>query len=232
MHVLEAVQISKLNPREAYALWAPSYSDETAVSLLEDQLVRRLAPPLAGRRLLDVGCGTGRRMVAAEAAEATGVEPSAEMIAAGAAVRLGRPEIRVIQGEAGDLPVPDAAFDFAWCRLVLGHLPSIGRPYAELARAVVRGGQVIVSDFHPVAHANGHRRTFRSATGVHEIEHYPHRPADHIAAAGAAGLSLIEWAEDSVGPPIRDLYAAAGKLQAYEEQLGMPLVFALRFERR
>jgi malonyl-CoA O-methyltransferase len=230
--VLEAVQISKLNAGEAYALWASSYSDETAVSLLEDHLVRSLAPRLAGRRLLDVGCGTGRRMVAADAAEATGVEPCAQMSAAGTALRLGRPEIRVIQGEAGDLPVSDAAFDFAWCRLVLGHVPSLDRPYAELARAVVRGGQIIVSDFHPTAHANGHRRTFRSAAGVHEIEHYPHRPADHIAAAEAAGLSLIEWAEDSVGPPIRHLYVQAGKLDSYEEQLGMPLVFALRFERR
>lgn len=229
--MLEAPEIPRLSADEAYALWAPTYSEETAVSLLEDQLVTAMCPPLAGLRLIDVGCGTGRRMITAGTATATGIEPCKGMIEAGAAQRSGRPDLQVLQGDASALPIRNANFDIAWCRLVLGHLGAIARPYRELARVLVTGGQAIVSDFHPAAYANGHRRTFRNSGALYEIENHPHSPADHIAAAEAAGLTLVEWAEATVGPPIRDFYAAANRLRDYTDQLGMPLVLALRFEK-
>jgi len=229
--VIEAPDMPVLNAAEGYALWAPTYDRETAVSLLEDGLVARLTPPLARCRLLDVGCGTGRRMLVAGAAAATGVEPCREMIAAGAPGRIGRPGVCVLEGHAGALPVPDDAFDVVWCRLVLGHAADLARPYAEMARAVAVGGTVIVSDFHPRASAAGHRRTFRNAAGLHEIENHPHSLADHVAVAEAAGLVLRSQGDASIGVEVKDLFAAAGLLDVYREQLGLPLVFAMRFER-
>jgi malonyl-CoA O-methyltransferase len=229
--VIEAPKIAVLNPAEGYARWAPTYERETIVSLLDEQIVPPLTPPLAGLRLLDIGCGTGRRMATADAASATGVEPSWGMIAAGAASRLGRPELTLRQGHAGDLPVADASFDVAWCRLVLGHVAELEPAYSEMARALVSGGTAIVSDFHPEAHARGHRRTFRSPDGVWEIETHPHALADQIVAAATAGLVLVDAGEASVGPAVRHLYAEAGRPELYQEHLGLPLVFALRFQR-
>src|SRR4051794_41817696 len=71
---------------EGYRMWAPTYSEETAISSLENDAVKGLTPPLAGRRLLDAGCGTGRRLRSAGAAIAIGIEPVPEMVAAGVAV--------------------------------------------------------------------------------------------------------------------------------------------------
>jgi malonyl-CoA O-methyltransferase len=220
-----------LDAAEAYPLWASTYDRETAVSLLEDGLVEQLTPPLDRARLLDVGCGTGRRIMAARAAVATGVEPCREMIAAAAPGGLTRPGLTLVEGHAGALPVADGAFDVVWCRLVLGHVAELARPYAEMARAAARGGTVIVSDFHPRAQAAGHRRTFRAAAGLFEIENHPHALNDHVAAAEAAGLTLVERREAPVGLAIRHLFAEAGRLDAYREQRGLPLVFALRFAR-
>jgi malonyl-CoA O-methyltransferase len=224
--VIEAPEMPVLDAAEAYPLWASTYDRETAVSLLEDGLVAQLTPPLDGARLLDVGCGTGRRIMAARAAVATGVEPCREMIAAAA------PGLTIVEGHAGALPVADGAFDVVWCRLVLGHVAELARPYAEMARAAARGGTVIVSDFHPRAQAEGHRRTFRAAAGLFEIENHPHALADHVAAAEAAELAFVERREAPIGPAVRHLFAEAGRLDAYREQRGLPLVFALRFERR
>jgi SAM-dependent methyltransferase len=153
------------------------------------------------------------------------------MIAAGAASRLGRPELTVLQGHAADLPVAGSSFDVAWSRLVLGHVAELELPYAEMARALVPGGTAIVSDFHPEAHAKGHRRTFRSPDGVREIETHAHTLADHVVAAEDAGLVLVDAAEARVGPAVRHLYAEAGRPELYAQHLGLPLVFALRFQR-
>jgi len=229
--VSEAPEMTVLSPAEGYARWAPTYERETVVSLLDEKLVAALTPPLKGRRLLDVGCGTGRRMIAAGALSAVGVEPCREMMAVGALNRLRRPELAVLQGHAGDLPVVGNSFDVIWCRLVLGHVAELARPYSEMARALAADGTVIVSDFHPEAHARGHRRTFRSGAGVCDIESHPHSLADHMAAAKAAGLALMDGVEAPIGPEARHLYAEAGRLALYEQHFGLPLVFALRFER-
>ena len=47
--------------RLRYTLWAPLY-EETAVSALEDRVVSGLGSDARGAALLDVGCGTGRRL--------------------------------------------------------------------------------------------------------------------------------------------------------------------------
>jgi hypothetical protein len=66
---------------------------------------------------------------------------------------------------------------------------------------------------------------------VWEIETHSHALGDHIAAAAAVGLKLVESDEAKVGPDIRGLYEDVGRAALYAEHLGLPLVFALRFER-
>jgi malonyl-CoA O-methyltransferase len=72
-----------LSPAQGYALWAPAYA-ETVVTVLESAAVESLGVPLAGRRVLDAGCGNGRRLVNARAAGASiaiGVDLTPEMLA-------------------------------------------------------------------------------------------------------------------------------------------------------
>lgn len=220
-----------LDVREGYRRWAPTYGVETAISHLEALLVDNLTPPLTGKALLDAGCGTGRRMVEAGAALAVGVDICPEMLAAGVGLDVRRPALRTLVGDVCDLPLPDGAFDVVWCRLVLGHLPDCGRAYGELARVAAPGAPIIVTDFHPVAVAAGHRRTFRDAAGVHELEHYVHDLAAHRAAAGRAGLRLVEWREARIGAAARPFYEAAGKLDLYRQHLNLPVVLAAVFSR-
>lgn len=215
-----------LPAREAYRLWAPSYAEETVVTLLENALVAEMTPALAGLHLLDAGCGTGRRLRDCGAAAATGVDLCPEMLAAGRAAGL--PDaIRTLVGDLRALPVTDAGFDIVWCRLAIGHVSECHRVYAELARACRLGGRVIVTDFHPDAHLAGQRRTFRHGSTVHEVEHYLHSVAVHRRAATQAGLRVDEVRDARVGPQVRDCYAQAGKLSWYAEQRGQPIVLAL-----
>jgi len=219
--------MSALAAREGYRLWAPTYDAENAVSQLETALVGEMTRPPGGLRLLDAGCGTGRRLRDCGAAVATGVDLSPEMIAAGRDDL--DPAIRLLVGDVRALPFPDGGFDLVWCRLVIGHLPECTRAYAELGRVTVPGGQVIVTDFHPAAHAAGHRRTFRRGDAVHEVEHHVHELEAHREAARAAGLRLAEVREAEIGPSIRLYYERAGRIASYDADRGLPVVLALSF---
>lgn len=221
--------MTALSARDGYRRWAPHYARETAISLLEDQLVESIVPSLAGKRLLDVGCGTGRRLTGCGAAEAVGIDLSPEMLDAGIGRGAVAPGVRTLVGDVRHLPFPDRCFDLVWCRLVLGHLPEIGGAYAELARVTLPGGMIVVSDFHAEAHAAGHRRTFRDADGVHEVEHHVHDLSAHADAGCAAGLVAVITREAVIGPAVRPLYDQAGRAALYREHVDLPVVLALAF---
>jgi ubiquinone/menaquinone biosynthesis C-methylase UbiE len=222
--------MSVLAVREGYQLWARSYSVENAVTQLENGLASELTPSLAGLCLLDAGCGTGRRLHDCGATSMVGVDLSPEMLEAGR-VMVPDAKLRLLTGDVRALPLPDATFDIVWCRLVVGHLPDCGPAYAELGRVVVPGGRVIVTDFHPAARAAGHRRTFRSAGEIYEVEHYVHSIETHRSAARAAGLHALDLAEARIGPEVRSFYDQAGRSALYQEHVGLPVVLALSFVR-
>lgn len=220
-----------LQPIDAYRRWAPTYDQENVVTALDCEFVEQLSPSAVGLRLLDAGCGTGRRLVGTGAVSAVGVEPCEEMLMAGRQAHRFGPEVQFFIGDVRSLPLPDASFDLVWHRLVIGHVADCRAAYRELGRVTVPGGRVIVTDFHPAACAAGMRRTFRDGEDLLEVEHHVHVPDRHVAAAEAAGLRLVEMADGPIGPSVRGYFERAGKLPLYVKQCGMPVVLALSFRR-
>ncbi len=221
--------MTALSPADAYTLWAPSYSAETAISALEYTAVECLGVDVSGRRLLDVGCGVARRLTQARESGtslAVGVDLSPHMLAESRESEL------LAAGDVRAIPVADGTFDVVWCRLVLGHLPELDAAYSELARVCAPGGHVVVTDFHPDAVEAGHRRTFRDDTGiVREIEHHVHTLRDHRRAAARAGLTFVQRFDRVVGETVRGFYERAGRLDAYAQQRGLAVVLVLAFAR-
>jgi malonyl-CoA O-methyltransferase len=212
-----------LAPRDAYRLWAPTYHRETAISFLDEKLTIELSPDCAGKRLLDAGCGVGRRLPANTFA--VGVDLSEHMLAAGGAASVAVADVR-------NLPFGDGEFQIVWCRLVLGHLPELGPAYAELARVCGGAGSVLVTDFHPDATAAGHTRSFRDDSGTaHEVEHHVHDRAAHAAAASAVGLNLVAQRDGVIEGCVEPFYARAGRGDLYERDKGLAVVAAFLFQR-
>lgn len=215
-----------LTPREAYRLWAPTYAAETAISFIEDELASALSPSPGGKRLLDAGCGTGRRLLGANAAFAAGIDASFEMLKTGQTACVAVADVR-------NLPFVAEAFDLVWCRLVLGHLQPLQSAYDELARVCVSGGALLVSDFHAAAARAGHTRSFRDAQGaVHEIEHYIYDCEAHISAAARSGFTLSRMHEGVIGPSVEHFYVRAGRHDLYLRDLGLPVVASFCFKRQ
>lgn len=106
-------------------------------------LIAATFDPLAGKALLDIGCGTGAlvRALAARGARATGVDPSAEAIAA---ARANAPEAAFQVASAEHLPFADASFDGAIFLNALHHIPEMTEALREAGRVVRPGGRVVV----------------------------------------------------------------------------------------
>jgi malonyl-CoA O-methyltransferase len=214
--------VNGIPAREGYRLWADSYDTETVVSQLEDAAVQRLGVSTAGCTLLDVGCGTGRRLPDVGADLAIGVDITLEMLA------KARRGLRLAAGDVRALPFASLTFDIVWCRLVIGHVSEMEAVYTELSRVCCMGGLVVVTDLSAESVAAGHMRTFRDAEGrVHELEHFAHTLERQAIVAYDHGLRLEKRQDGVVDATVKQLYVDAGKEEAYEEQLGMPMVRAL-----
>ena len=107
--------------------------------LLESQhavLIEALSP-VAGRRVLDVGTGTGRAAIglAQAGAVVTGIDASAEMLAV-AAARASSAKVHVTfeRGDAHELPAADRSVDAAVSLRVLMHAIDWKTCVAELCR--------------------------------------------------------------------------------------------------
>lgn len=105
--------------------------------------------PLAGRRVLDVGCGNGYytwRMLGAGAALVVGLDPAVLALAQFLAVRryLGpmANHLLSVPGEALDQPL--AWFDTVFSMGVLYHRRAPGRHLAELRRALGVDGELVL----------------------------------------------------------------------------------------
>ena len=117
-----------------------------------------LAGDVAGRRILDAGCGSGPLLAALRerGAIVTGIDKSAGMLEQ-ARRRLGDDADLQVAELGSPLPFPDGTFDDVTASLVLHYLQDWGPALAELRRVLKPGGRLIVSVNHPFAENLWHR---------------------------------------------------------------------------
>lgn len=100
---------------------------------------------LAGRRVLEVGCGAGKFVETAlkMGAEVVGVDISFAVDAARATFGA-RPDVHLIQADVFKLPFVDGSFDRVFSLGVLHHTPDCRRAFEHLPRLAAPGGRVAV----------------------------------------------------------------------------------------
>ncbi|MEP9369010.1 class I SAM-dependent methyltransferase [Xanthobacter sp. VNH20] len=140
-------------------------------------LLERWLDPVAGLKVLDVGCGTGAlaRALSARGAEVTGIDPQADAIAV---ARQAVPKARFEQAGAQDLPFADGAFGAAVFLNSLHHVPQAVMAAALREAARVSGGNVVVIE--PLA------------AGTFFLSMLPVEDETEIRAQAQAALDAVE----------------------------------------
>jgi len=205
-----------------YDGFAEAYTAENETSLLNAYYVRPaivdLVGDVAGRRILDAGCGAGPVSVALRdrGAVVSGFDRSAKMVEL-ARQRLGDDVDLRVADITGPLPYPDGAFDDAVAALVLHYLEDWTAPLAELRRVLKPGGRLIVVVNHPILLKMVHRETDYFATtkwsdeynfnGQKAVLTYWHRPLHAMTDAfTAAGFRTAVISEPPPAPEAHELF--------------------------
>lgn len=203
-------------PETDFDQFAQAYAEDNEVNLLNGHYERpamlELAGDVAGRRILDAGCGAGPLSAALQdrGALVSGFDLSAAMVRL-ARARLGEEADLLVHDLADPLPYADAAFDDVVASLVLHYLRDWTGPLAELRRVLRPGGRLILSVNHPMMRTllNPEAGYFDVAEFSFEAEHggrtvvYTnwHRPLHAMADAfSAAGFRISVISEPPVAP--------------------------------
>jgi len=101
---------------------------------------------LAGKWILDAGCGAGRFLEVASRSgcEVVGVDLSGAVDAAARTLR-GRSNVHLIQASLFELPFRKAVFDGCYCIGVIQHTPDPQRALRALPRVLKPGGKLAVT---------------------------------------------------------------------------------------
>jgi ubiquinone/menaquinone biosynthesis C-methylase UbiE len=150
---------------KAYDTWAERYDSQPNLTRdLDACLLRDLLPELTDRRVLELGCGSGKNTPGLlSARHVVALDFSSGMLAKAKQrlARISSPTCRV-QWVAHDLtqplPFEDRSFDLVTFDLVLEHLEDLEAVFREVSRVLTPGGRVVMIEYHPYRQLPGEGR--------------------------------------------------------------------------
>ena len=217
---------------EAYDRWAETYDAPNPLHALEERILGLLLPALAGKRVLDVACGTGRwleKLLGWGAPSGFGVDLSAGMLRRAAE----KPPLRgrCVRGDCLALPFKSASADLIMCSLAAGHVHDLGGLARELARVANREADAFVTDFHPLAHARGWRRTFHDGHEVLEVPSTAHTVERVRLVFEREGFRVTVRVEPHLGEPERRVFVQRGRADLFLGACEVPALTIFHFKR-
>jgi SAM-dependent methyltransferase len=211
--------------RAAYERWAPLYPPVPHNPLMraEQRAMLQHWPPVEGRRVLDLACGTGRysRLLAeASAAHVVALDFCVPML-------MQVPAESRVCASMMHLPFGAGVFDAVISGLALGHADDVSAWMMEIARVLHPGGTLLYSDFHPDAARVGLTRSFKDRDD--QVCSVPHRYfslESQLEALDKAGLKLDALHEVRVDRELRENFPKSEEF--YCRWPGQPIVLVVR----
>jgi ubiquinone/menaquinone biosynthesis C-methylase UbiE len=208
-----------MKTRSVYDQWSSQY-DRCSNPMLAaaDEALLAVIPTLAGRELIEFGCGTARNYPNYQSRGATrivGLDFSAGMLEQ---ARKRYPDLEFAVHDIADpTQLGESSFDCAVFSLVLEHVKALQPCFREAHRLLRKSGHLVVCEMHPFLGLQGAGAHFHDSDGAKVYaETYVHSMADLIQAGMDEGFCL---------EAIRESQKPTGSTK----WMGSPLAVALRF---
>lgn len=196
----------------AYDLWADTYDvDPNRTRELAGEILRQYDLSLAGRDVVEIGCGTGRNTLwLSEHAENVLALDISEGMLRRAKARVQSPRVRFLQHDVRSAwPGADGSADVVIAMLVLEHVERLEPIFGEAARVLRCGGDLFVCELHPMRQMLGRQAEFTNPrTGERErVAAFLHDVSEYVNGGLQAGFTLVhlgEWRDtgaDHADPP-------------------------------
>ncbi|MER2998949.1 class I SAM-dependent DNA methyltransferase [Pontibacter populi] len=179
--------------QSAYNSWANQYdTNQNKTRDLEGEALRTILSTIDFKRVLEIGCGTGKNTVwlADKADHITAVDFSEEMLAK-AKEKVASDKVNFVQADiTKDWTFLEGKYDLVTFSLVLEHIKRLNHIFKQAANALVTGGYVYIGELHPFKQYTGSKARFDTEEGRQVLECYTHNISDFTQAAKQHGFRV------------------------------------------
>ncbi|MCB0870977.1 MAG: class I SAM-dependent methyltransferase [Solirubrobacterales bacterium] len=151
------------------------------------------AGELEGKRILDLGCGTGHSFEAFAPRETVGVDISAEALAG--------QDRETLQADIREVPLPDQSFDSIFSSHAIEHVPDPERVVSEVRRLLTADGEAII--------VTPNRLTFGRPDEIIDPFHFIEFSPEEFEQICRTGFGQVE---------VRGLFASPRYMELHDEE--------------
>jgi ubiquinone/menaquinone biosynthesis C-methylase UbiE len=183
---------------------------------------------LHGKHVIDIGCGTGRHwktILSQKPVRLQGFDVSANMLKA---LKQKFPTAETFHTNNELLVnVESDSVDVIISTLTIAHVSDINTMFHAWKRVLKPGGEILLTDFHPVVLANGGKRDFQANGNKIEIENRVHTIEEIIKVAASLELELIAFQERMIDETVKHFYESQNALNVYDRYQGQPIIYGM-----
>lgn len=198
-----------MNNTEKYDVWSYQYSNEPFNPLMESEhelLITKLQTCCLNRSVVDAACGCGRISkicIDYGAKDITAFDISYAMVEKCKEINKNA-VLKVMQGNILDIPLSNNSFDLFISSLAIGHVHDLFTALSEAKRVIKNGGDIIISDFHPIRALCGFTRGFTINNSYIKLEHFIHSITSWIHCCNQLNLKIVDIQEGFISDKYHD----------------------------
>src|ERR1700722_13952548 len=223
-------------PSKAYDKWASTYDaqPDNPILFLDNLLFKEMIEKtdLEGKRVVDIGCGTGRyweELSRKKVTELIGYEASSEMLQK---IRQKNPTAKTYLHPDNYLKeLKDGSCDALVSTLVIAHIRNLPAEWREWNRVLKNKGEIILTDFHPVALQRGANWSFMHNGQLVYIKNYVHTLDKVRSLAAKMNWKEVGFIESRIDERVEHFFERLNVMEAYKDSYDQLVLYGIHFRK-
>lgn len=174
--------------REGYNIWAKNYNKSIPLlNAFEKGILIGKMPDIRGKKILDLGAGTGRvtEHLLMNGADVTAIDISEEMLNI---LKKDYPQANIIVADVNNIPCKDDEFDFVVAGFLVVHLKTLEKCFREVYRVLKPGGEFFLTNINQ---KKAPKLKLNSKEEI-VIKSFYHRPQDVIVSLEESFFEVVD----------------------------------------